>query len=280
MTHPVTLTAALTGPIASKADNPALPTTPDEIAVSAEAAAAAGAAVVHIHLRDEQERPTADLDTARRVMDAIRQRTDALIQLSTGVGFGVPFAERAALAEVRPEMASLNVCSMTFGNGEMFNPPDEVRKLAARMRELDIKPEIEVYDTGHLEFALGLWEEGLLAEPLQFSIVLGVRGGARPTPQQLLSMVDRLPASALWQVIAIGAANLPLTTIGLAIGGNARTGMEDTLMMSRGVLASSNAELVSRLALVANTIGRPINGPQQVREALALRSLTDQVSGS
>lgn len=266
----VTLTAALTGPIATKADTPALPTTPEEIAASAEEAAAAGAAVVHVHLRDEQERPTADLDTARRVMNAIRERTPALIQLSTGVGFGVAFEARAALVEVRPEMATLNVCTMTFGDGELLNPPDKVRRLAARMREIDVKPEIEVYDTGHLEFALKLWEEGLLEEPLQFSIVLGVRGGAPARPDQLMSMVERMPEGALWQVIAIGASNLPLTTIGLALGGNARTGLEDTLMFRRRMLASSNAELVTRLASVAATLDRPLNKPDDVRKALSL----------
>jgi 3-keto-5-aminohexanoate cleavage enzyme len=277
MTQPVTLTAALTGPIATKANNPDLPTTPEEIAASAEAAAAAGAAVVHVHLRDEQERPTANLDTARRVMHAIGERTDALIQLSTGVGFGVDYDDRAALVEVRPEMATLNVCSMTFGVSELRNPPDKVRKLAARMLELGVKPELEIYDTGHLEFALKLFAEGLLAEPLQFSIVLGVNGGAPPTPEQLLAMVARLPAGSLWQVVAIGAPNLSLTTIGLAIGGNARSGLEDTLMVRRRVLASSNAELISRLAAVATTLDRPINGPQDVREALSVGMRTGHV---
>ena len=98
-------------------------------------------------------------------------------------------------------MATLNVCSMSFGTGEFRNPPDGVRRLAARMRELGIKPELEVYDTGHLDVALALRHEGLLADPLQFSIVLGVRGGAAATPENLISMVRRLPEDAVWQVI-------------------------------------------------------------------------------
>jgi 3-keto-5-aminohexanoate cleavage enzyme len=169
------LTAALTGPIATKHDNPALPTTPEEIAAEARAAWEAGASVVHIHLRDADGRPTADLDVARRVVGLISESCPVLIQLSTGVGLNVPFEDRCRLIKTRPAMATLNVCSMTFGTGEFLNPPDGVRRLAVQMRELGVKPELEVYDTGHLDAALALHAHGLLAEPLQFSLVLGPR---------------------------------------------------------------------------------------------------------
>jgi 3-keto-5-aminohexanoate cleavage enzyme len=250
------ITAALTGPVATKADNPALPVTPEEIADAAVAAHAAGAAVVHVHVRDENGRPTADLEIARRTVALIEERSPVLVQLSTGVGLAVPFEERERLVEARPRMATLNACSMTFGQGEFRNPPDGVRRLAARMRELDVKPELEIYDTGHLDVALALHAEGLLAEPLQFSIVLGITGGASATPESLLAMVRRLPPGAIWQVIAIGRANLPMTAMGLAMGGNARTGMEDTLMLRRRVLASSNAQLVEKLVSVARALDR------------------------
>jgi 3-keto-5-aminohexanoate cleavage enzyme len=264
------ITAALTGPIATKADNPALPTSPEEIASAAAAAYEAGASVVHVHVRDDEGRPTADLDVARRTVGLIEERCRALIQLSTGVGLGVPFEAREALVLARPRMASLNVCSMTFGRGEFHNPPDGVRRLAAKMRELDIKPELEIYDSGHVEVALALHGEGLLAEPLQFSIVLGITGGAPATPEALLSMVARLPAGAAWQVIAIGRSNLQMTAIGLAMGGNARTGMEDTLMIRRGVSASSNAQLVERLVSVSTAIERPPATVDEVGQLLCL----------
>ncbi|MGH2877434.1 MAG: 3-keto-5-aminohexanoate cleavage protein, partial [Solirubrobacteraceae bacterium] len=163
------LTAALTGPIATKSDNPALPTSPEEIAAEAERAHQAGAAIVHVHVRDEAGLPTANVEIARRTVGLIEERCPVLIQLSTGVGLGVPYEERERLVDARPAMATLNVCSMSFGAGEFRNPPDGVRRLATRMRELGIKPELEVYDTGHLEVALTLHAEGLLAEPLQFS---------------------------------------------------------------------------------------------------------------
>jgi uncharacterized protein (DUF849 family) len=268
------ITAALTGPIASKGDNSNLPTTPKEIAGAAAAAYAAGAAVVHVHIRDENGHPTADLELARRTVGLIEGSSDALVQLSTGVGLAVPFEERERLVEARPRMATLNVCSMTFGSGEFLNPPDGVRRLAAKMGELGVKPELEVYDTGHLEVALALHAEGLLADPLQFSFVLGVRGGAAATAQNLLALVDRLPEGAVWQVIAIGRANLELTAVGLALGGNARTGMEDTLMLRRGVPASSNAELVSRLVGVARALEREPATVQETEQRLRLPQRT------
>ena len=208
----VVITVAPTGPIASKADNPALPTQPQEIAEAVHQAYLAGASVAHIHLRDSRDRPTADLDIARRTMDLIAERCPILIQLSTGVGLAVPFEERAALVELRPRMATLNPCTMTFGAGEFRNPPDDVARLARRMQELGVKPELEIYDTGHLDACLRLRDAGLLSDwPLQFSLVLGVAGGMAATADNLLTMVRRLPPDCVWQVIAIGRANLELT---------------------------------------------------------------------
>jgi 3-keto-5-aminohexanoate cleavage enzyme len=264
------VTAALTGPIATKADNPHLPTTPEEIAEAARGAYEAGAAVVHLHLRDADGNPTADLGVAKRVVAAVSEACPALIQLSTGVGLTVPFEERERLVEARPRMASLNPCTMSFGLGEFRNPPDGVRRLAARMKELGIKPELEIYDTGHLDVCLQLVSEGLIDEPLSFSIVMGVRGGMPATPAALVELVNRLPAGAVWQAIAIGRSNLPMTAIGLAMGGNARTGMEDTLLLRRGVPATSNAELVTRLVEVAAALEREVATTADVEALLQL----------
>ena len=264
------ITIATTGPIAFKTDNPSLPTQPEEIADAVVEGYQAGAAIAHIHVRDEQDRPTADVGIARRTIDLISERCPILIQLSTGVGLSVPFEEREALVELRPRMATLNPCSMSFGAGEFLNPPDGVRRLAGRMRELGVKPELEIYDTGHLDACLRLLDEGLLAEPLQFSIVLGVRGGMAATPQNLMMMVDRLPKGAVWQVIAIGRPNLELTAIGLALGGNARAGLEDTLYLRKGELARGNSPLVRRAVELARALDRPV---ADVKQAEALLSL-------
>jgi uncharacterized protein (DUF849 family) len=226
--------------------------------------------VVHVHLRDLDGRPTADLGIARRVVGLISDECPAHVQLSTGVGLDVAYEDREKLVEARPRMATLNVCSMSFGGGEFRNPPDGVRRLATRMRELGVKPELELYDSGHLEVALALHAEGLLEEPLQFSLVLGVVGGMAATPANLVSLVARLPAGSIWQVIGIGRANLPMTAIGLAMGGNARTGMEDTLMLRRGEPASGNGQLVGRLADIAVALERPPASVDQATDLLQL----------
>jgi 3-keto-5-aminohexanoate cleavage enzyme len=264
------ITAALTGGTATKDDNPHLPTSPEEIAAAAKGAWEAGAAIVHIHLRDERGRPTAELEIARRTIGLIEECCGAIVQISTGVGLDVPFEERARLIEVRPRMATLNLCTMTFGSGELRNPPDKVRRLAARMRELDVKPELEIYDTGHLDIALSLQAAGLLAEPLLLSVVLGVPGGAAATPANLVNMVDRLPEGASWQAIGFGDANLPMTAMGLAMGGDARTGMEDTLTVGGGIAAESNAQLVERLVGVVHSLEREPAGAELAAQMLSL----------
>lgn len=277
----VIITAALTGPIATKDDNPALPTSPEEIAESAKGAYEAGAAIVHVHLRDDKGRPTADLGVAHRVVDAINSACPGVIvQLSTGVGLEVAYEDRMEIAEARPAMATLNPCSMTFGVGEFRNPPDQMRRLAARMMELDIKPELEIYDTGHLEVGLELLGEGLLAEPLQVSFVMGVRGGMPADPALLTHLVDKLPGGTNWQVIGIGKANLPMTSIGLAVGGNARTGLEDTLMLEKGRPARSNAELVERLVGIARMLQREPATTAEAAETLRLRSANGRAGAS
>ncbi len=264
------ITVAPTGPIASREDNPALPVTPEQIADEVAAAHAAGAAIAHLHLRGPDERPTADPAVAERTIELIAERCDILVQLSTGVGLGVPFAAREALVELRPEMATLNPCSMSFGASEFSNPPRDVERLAGRMLELGVKPELEIYDTGHLEACLRLRDAGLLAEPLQFSLVLGVQGGMAATPENLTMMAARIPVGSAWQVIAIGSASLRLTAIGLALGGNARAGMEDSLHLRKGELAPGNVALVERAASLARDLDRGVADVETARARLGL----------
>lgn len=264
------ITVAPTGPIATTKDNPHLPVTPERIAEEVHEAYQLGASVAHLHFRDEQQRPTADPEVARRTMKLIEERCPIHIQLSTGVGPGVSFEERAALVELRPRMATLNPCAMTFGGIIFENPPQGVRELAARMKDLGVKPELEIYDTGHLDFCLRLRDEGLLEEPLQFSIVLGIQGGMSATPQNLNMMIDRMPEDSVWQVVAIGRANLQLTAIGLANGGNARAGLEDTLHLRRGELSPGNAPLVTRAVALARDMDRPPLDVETTERLLAL----------
>lgn len=266
----VVITCAPTGPIATKADNPALPTQPDEIADEIEKAYHLGAAVAHLHFRDTNDQPTADLGVARETIELIKARCPILVQVSTGVGLTVGFEDREKLVELRPRMATLNPCSMTFGNGEFRNPPAGVRRLAARMRELGVKPELEIYDVGHVDMVMRLLKEDLLVEPLQFSIVLGVLGGAPATPDSLMAIWRRLPDNAVWQIIAVGRNNSRLTAMALAMGANARAGMEDTLHLAAGELTPGNAPLVERTVGIARALDLEIATVPETEQLLQL----------
>lgn len=265
------ITVATTGPIASRADNPHLPTQPEEIAEEVFRAYEAGASIAHIHVRDENDLPTADLSVARRTMDLISERCPILIQLSTGVGLSVPFEDRQALVDLQPKMATLNPCSMSFGAGEFRNAPADVARLASKMLDLGIKPELEIYDTGHLDACFRLRDQGLLGDgKLQFSLVLGVAGGMAATAENLITMVKRLPEDAVWQVIAIGRNNLELTSIGLAMGGNARAGLEDTLYLRKGELSPGNRPLVERAVGLAKALDRQVASVEEAKTLLGL----------
>lgn len=266
------ITAALTGGFGTKEEIPGLPITPEEIAVSARESYEAGAAVVHVHLRDAQGRATADLDIASRTLTAIREECpEVIINLSTGVSTTVPFQERMRLVEMKAPIMSFDICSMTFGaDSELLNPPILVRKQAARMLELGIRPELELFDLGHVHYALQLLSEGLLVEPLFVSFIFGKLGGMPADPGVLAAVVRELPSDTMWQVIAVGKHHTPMTTIGLAMGGNARTGFEDTRMLERGVPAASNAELVQRMVKIVQLLHRRPMKASEVPSALKL----------
>ena len=232
MPNPI-ITAALTGPIATKADNPACPARAEEIAATAKAA-----------LRGRR-RGRPHPPARRRAADRRPRRRPAHRRgRARGVPGHHPALHRGPAVHLRGAHA--------YGRGpaghghaqpvhhdlrhrpSSSNPPEQMTELAARMIELGVKPEVEIYDTGHLDMMLDLLKKGLLVEPLQVSFVMGVRGGMRGDPALLSWLVRELPAGTSWQVIAVGRANLPMTTIGLAMGGNARTGMEDTLHAREG----------------------------------------------
>ena len=261
------ITASLTGPAATSKDTPAMPRNPEEIAEAAKDAYEAGAAVLHIHLRDNDDF-TADLDVAKRTVELVREKCGGIVQLSTGGG--MEYEVRMKLVEAKPAMATLNPATMTVGDNEFRNPPKLMYKLAERMLELGIKPEIEIYDTGHIPLMLDLLKKGLVTEPLQVSFIMGMKGGMPADPMLLSYCVRELPPDTSWQVIAIAKANLPLTTIGLAMGGNARVGLEDTIYVRPKELATSNAQLVEQLVGVARSMNLQPATVDEVVERLKL----------
>lgn len=265
------ITVAPTGPLTTKANNPNFAQTPEEIANTVYESYLAGAAVAHIHARDEEGKPTARLDVFREIIERIRAKCDINIQVSTGVGLDVPIEDRIKLLELRPTMASLNVASMTFANGVFLNPPWMVEEMINRMNELHIQPELEVYDVGHIELALEYYRRGLLKPPLQWSFVLGVRGGISSSIKNLMTLLDYLPEGSYWQVITIGRHQLAMSMVAMAIGGNVRVGMEDNVYYAKGVLAKNDAQFVERVVRLARELGREIATPEDVRQMLNLR---------
>jgi uncharacterized protein (DUF849 family) len=271
---PVVITVAPTGPLTTREQHPGVPLTPEEIAVAVAEAAEAGAAVAHIHARDEDGRPTADPAVYAAIAAEIRARCDIVVQASTGVGLTVPCEERVEILrgeEVDVRMATLNPASMTFGTGTFSNPPWFVEALAKRMLERGIRPELEVYDLGHVGLCLDLVERGLVPEPLQFSFVMGVRGGMPGDPALLPMLKSMLPAGAVWQAIGIGRTQLPLSLAALALGGNVRVGFEDNVYIRRGELAESNAQFVRRAVEMVRAAGREPATPDHVRARLDTR---------
>jgi uncharacterized protein (DUF849 family) len=270
---PVVITVAPTGPLTTREQHPELPLSPAEIGAAVAEACEAGAAIAHVHARDADGRPTADPATYSAIVAEIRSRCDIVIQASTGVGLDVSCEDRLKIVDtdaVDVTMATLNPASMTFAQSTFNNPPWFVEALAQALHRRDIHPELEVYDFGHVALCLELVERGLSRAPLQFSFVMGVRGGMPGDPALLPQLRAMLPDGAMWQAIGIGRAQLPLSLAALALGGNARVGFEDNLYIERGRLAASNAEFVSRMAQLVHAAGRDLATPDDVRERLGV----------
>jgi 3-keto-5-aminohexanoate cleavage enzyme len=270
---PVIITVAPTGPLTTRENHPGLPVAPSEIGEAVAEAAAAGAAVAHVHARDQDELPTADPQVYAAIAREIRARCDIVVQASTGVGLDVRCEDRLKIVssgEVDVSMATLNPASMTFGQGTFSNPPWFVEQLAQLMRGRGIHPELEVYDFGHVPLCLDLVRRGLVEGPLQFSFVMGVRGGMPGDPALLPTLASMLPEGATWQAIGIGRAQLPLSFAALALGGNLRVGFEDNIYFRKGELAQSNAQFVARAVELVHAAGREVATPGYVRERLGV----------
>jgi 3-keto-5-aminohexanoate cleavage enzyme len=268
----IILSVATTGSWPSKLQNPGLPVTPEEIAQAAVESWREGAAVVHVHVRDEAGKMTCDLSRFRQVKQLIRaQGCDILINFTTSGGAGrVDESERFNSLTAGPELGSLDAGSMNFNERVFLNPPDFLEELAGRMLAANVKPEIEVFDSGMIGNALTLIQNGLIKPPLWWQFVLGVKGGAPATARSLLHLIDSIPAGSLWSVCAVGWRQLPMNMLAIAMGGHARTGLEDNLYYKRGELAQSNAQLVARLARIARECGREPATPAEAREMLGL----------
>lgn len=269
-THPVILTCAITGAETSKAKQPGLPITPREQALAARECQEAGASIIHLHVREDDGRPSQRLERFKESIDAIREEAPGvIIQISTGGAIGESIENRAAPLALKPEMASLNLGTLNFGDDVFMNHPRDILALASRMQTHGVMPELEIYEAGMLENASRLLKQGVLRSPMHFQFVLGVPGGMSGDPRNLVHLVSLLPSPEIhWGVAGVGRFQLPLAVQALVMGGHVRVGFEDNIFYSKGVLAKSNAELVARVARVAGELGRPVATPGQARELL------------
>lgn len=267
------ITAALTGGQHGKEANPNLPEQPDEISKSAYACYNEGAAVAHIHARDKNGKPTGDVEVFREIKSKINKLCNVIVSFSTGGGPNLSKEERIQSAFADPEISSLNMGTLVRSTGSVWlNNPDLLEEWATILKNRGIKPELEIYSHSMLEDAQNLITKGLIEKPYFVNIVLGMRRqGALPaTVKNLLSLIDFLPKDCIFNVTAIGAMQLPLTTLGLLMGGNIRVGLEDNIYYSKGVLAT-NEQLVARSARIIRELEFEVATPDEARQMLGLK---------
>lgn len=272
--NPVVITCAITGAETTRERQPALPVTPAEQARASRECLDAGASIIHLHVREDDGKPSQRPERFKEAIDAIRKAAlGILIQISTGGAVGESIENRARPLALKPEMGSLNLGTMNFGEDVFMNHPRDIVGLAGKMRENGVVPELEVYETGMLEAGFRLLKQGVIAAPLHFQFVLGVPGGMSGEPENLVHLVQRLRQLSVeagiamphWGVAGIGRYQLPVAVQALVMGGNVRVGFEDNVYYSKGVLASSNAQLVERIARIARELGRAVATPEQAR---------------
>jgi uncharacterized protein (DUF849 family) len=286
----IIITCAVTGNLTKPEQHPDLPITPEQIAQAALDAAKAGAAIAHIHVRDPKTgAPSMELEHYREVVERIRSSdTDLIINLTTGPGgrfmpsehdpkVAAPGSTLVAPARrvehvvaLRPEICSLDLNTMWFGNAVVINTPRNVAIMAKAICEAGVKPELEVFDSGDIVLARQLLDEGVLPTPPLFQVVLGIRNGFPATPETLMYARSLLPADATWAAMGIGRMEFPIVAQACLLGGHVRVGLEDNLYLDKGVLAPSNAALVERAVQIVRLLGRKVASPAEARAILGV----------
>ena len=270
----VIITAAITGSRMMRDIAPHIPITPEEIAQSAIEAWQAGASIVHIHVRDPKTGlGSQDLELFRQVVDRIREKTDLILSLTTsGIpGRNLPTEERLSPLLLKPELASYDAGSINLGGRAFINDPVFLDEAAKKMKEAEVKPEIEIFDLGMMVTSLRLRDEGKIDDPMHFQFCLGTPWGAPATVKSFLHLYEHMPANATWSIFGVGRGFLPMAMMGLIMGGHIRVGMEDNIYVNPGVLAKTNAELVERVIGICRAYGREVATPAEARRILGFK---------
>lgn len=267
------ITAAICGAEVTKEQNPNIPYSVQEIACEAEKAYKAGASIIHLHVRKEDGTPTQEFDIFKKCITAIKEKCkDVIIQPSTGGAVGMSNDERLSPIYLDPEMASLDCGTLNFGCDDIFvNTENTIIYFAKKMKELNIKPEIEVFDKGMIDTALRICKKGYITSPLHFNFVMGLNGGISATLRDLAFMVGSIPEGSTYTVTGVGKAQFTMAAMAIAAGGNVRVGFEDNIYIQQGVIAKSNGEMVEKVVSLAKEIGRDIATPEEARKILNIR---------
>ena len=274
--NPLIITTALTGAETAKEVQPNLPITPAEQAETAQKCFEAGSRVLHLHVREDDGSPSQRLERFEESITKIREAVpEMIIQISTGGAVGAPFEERMAPLRLKPDMATLNGGTLNFGNEVFINSAPEIIKLAEYFKKTGVVPEVEVYESGMIDYIGKLVKKGIITHsPLHVQFVLGVPGGMSGKAKNVLYMKEHLKEEipgATWGIAGIGRWQLPDSFLAMVMGGHIRVGFEDNIYYHKKVLAESNEQLVARVARLAKEYNRPIATPEQAREILGLK---------
>jgi 3-keto-5-aminohexanoate cleavage enzyme len=269
--NPVVLTCAITGADVFRENNPNIPYTTAEIAQSSIEAAQAGATVVHLHVREDDGTPSGRPELFKEVISRIRESSDVITMVSTGGANDMTIEQRTTGLEAQPDLSGVESGSMNFGDETFITPPPAGRGIIERATQAGIGLEVEVFDVGHVISAVRWLEEGLIPSPMRINLVFGVPGGIDASPEALTAMLRPLPPETFWTVTCIGRHHPRMLALALLYGApGIRTGLEDTVYLSRGVLAPSNAALVTKAIELARAVGRDVASQDQARELLGL----------
>ncbi len=279
VTSSTLITVAPTGAETAKAEAPALPVTLDELVSTAKDCQSAGAAVIHIHIRDAAAQPSLDPVALRETVQAVRETTDLIVQLSTGGAVTDPLSARIAVLEAEPDSCSLTCGTLNFGDDVFSNPWPFIVDLFRRTQEAEVVPEFELFDLGQVHTLRRLLDKAgaPYGGKVHCDFVLGVPGGMPGTIEALGAGIAALPEGATWSATGVGRQTLPVALAALAAGGHLRVGMEDTLTYAPGRPVRDNAELVERAATLATLALRP---PMSTDEARAMLNVKDRRAGS
>jgi uncharacterized protein (DUF849 family) len=283
LSDPVVITCSISGTLANREQCPAIPYTPQEYAAEARRIVDEGGVMIHIHARKVDGTPSYEVEDFQAITEAIRAEVgeDVIINFSTGT-IGVPVEKRIAyLRACRPEVAALNMGSMNYAKysrrrrefvfkAVFANPFEEIIELLEAMNELEIKPEHECFDVGHVGSLPPLIDMGVLSPPLHVDCVMGVIGGIPPTARNLAAMVENIPAGSHWGVIGISRDQWMLVAAALTLGGSIRVGLEDNLYLPDGTMARSNGELIAKARQMTEDVGRRPASVAEARTMLAI----------